>query len=37
MVIYILERFLARLEVSEYADQFVLKGGMLIQPLQAEC
>jgi len=30
MVIYVLERFLARLEVSEYADRFVLKGGMLL-------
>jgi hypothetical protein len=30
MVIYILERFLARLEVSGYADRFVLKGGMLL-------
>jgi len=30
MVIYVLERFLARLEVSGYADRFVLKGGMLL-------
>ncbi len=30
MVIYVLERFFARLEVSEYADRFVLKGGMLL-------
>ncbi|WP_433731725.1 nucleotidyl transferase AbiEii/AbiGii toxin family protein [Actinoplanes sp. CA-051413] len=29
-VIYILERLLARLEVSGYADRFVLKGGMLL-------
>jgi hypothetical protein len=31
MVIYVLERFLARLEVSGYADQFVLKGGMHVE------
>jgi hypothetical protein len=30
MVIYVLERFLARLEVSGYKDRFVLKGGMLL-------
>lgn len=30
MVTYVLERFLARLEVSGYADRFVLKGGMLL-------
>jgi hypothetical protein len=30
MIIYVLERFLARLEVSGYADRFVLKGGMLL-------
>ncbi len=30
MVIYVLERFLVRLEVSGYADRFVLKGGMLL-------
>jgi len=30
MVIYVLERFLARLQVSGYADRFVLKGGMLL-------
>jgi hypothetical protein len=30
MVIYVLERFLARLEVSGYADRSVLKGGMLL-------
>ena len=30
MVIYVLERFLARLEVSAYGDRFVLKGGTLL-------
>jgi Nucleotidyl transferase AbiEii toxin, Type IV TA system len=30
LVLYVLERFLARLVVSPYADQFVLKGGMLL-------
>ena len=30
MVIYVLERFLARLQASRYADRFVLKGGMLL-------
>src|SRR3954468_15817498 len=30
MVIYVLERFLARLEASGYGDWFVLKGGMLL-------
>jgi Nucleotidyl transferase AbiEii toxin, Type IV TA system len=30
MVVYVLERFLARLEVSGYSDRFVLKGGMLL-------
>ena len=30
MVIYVLERFLARLAESEYADRFILKGGMLL-------
>jgi hypothetical protein len=30
LVMYVLERFLARLAASPYADQFVLKGGMLL-------
>ena len=30
MQMYLFERFLARLEKSEYADRFVLKGGLLI-------
>ena len=30
MVIYVLERFLARLDVSGYADRFVLKGAILL-------
>src|SRR3954467_4784958 len=30
MVIYVLERFLARPEVSGYADRFVLKGRTLL-------
>ncbi len=27
---YLFERFLARLEKSEYADRFILKGGLLV-------
>ena len=30
LVMYVLERFLARLETSEHADHLVLKGGMLL-------
>lgn len=30
LTMYVLERFLARLEASVYADRFVLKGGMLL-------
>lgn len=30
LTLYILERFLARLQASAYADRFVLKGGMLL-------
>lgn len=30
LVMYVLERFLARLATSEHADRFVLKGGMLL-------
>jgi len=30
LVMYAPERFLARLAASPYADQFVLKGGMLL-------
>jgi hypothetical protein len=30
LTMYVLERFLARLEASSYADRFVLKGGMLL-------
>jgi hypothetical protein len=29
-VLYVLERFLYRLSISEFRDQFVLKGGMLL-------
>jgi Nucleotidyl transferase AbiEii toxin, Type IV TA system len=35
LVLYVLERFLARLAVTEHADRFVLKGGMLLAGLQA--
>jgi Nucleotidyl transferase AbiEii toxin, Type IV TA system len=35
LVLYVLERFLARLAVSEHADRFVLKGGMLLAALRA--
>ncbi|MGH3326750.1 MAG: nucleotidyl transferase AbiEii/AbiGii toxin family protein [Streptomycetales bacterium] len=30
LVLYVLERFLARLSLSAYADRFVLKGGLLL-------
>lgn len=30
LVVYVLERFLARLAVGPYADRFILKGGMLL-------
>jgi hypothetical protein len=30
LVLYVLERFLYRLSISEFRDQFVLKGGMLL-------
>ena len=33
MQMYLFERFLARLEKSEYANRFVLKGGLLISSL----
>jgi hypothetical protein len=33
--LHVLERFLARLSVSPYADRFVLKGGMLLATLGA--
>ena len=33
MQMYLFERFLARLEKSEYASRFVLKGGLLISSL----
>ncbi|HEY3608814.1 MAG TPA: nucleotidyl transferase AbiEii/AbiGii toxin family protein [Pseudonocardiaceae bacterium] len=35
MTLYVLERWLARLAVSPYADMFVLKGGMLLAVLDA--
>jgi hypothetical protein len=35
LVLYVLERFLARLAVSEHRDKFVLKGGMLLAALNA--
>jgi hypothetical protein len=35
LVLYVLERFLARLAITEHADRFVLKGGMLLAALQA--
>ena len=30
LTLYVVERWLARLSASAYADQFVLKGGMLL-------
>jgi hypothetical protein len=35
LVLYALERFLARLSASPYADQFILKGGLLLAALDA--
>jgi hypothetical protein len=31
--IYMMERLLERISVSEYRDNFILKGGMLVFPL----
>jgi hypothetical protein len=33
---YMFERFLERLASSEYHDKFILKGGMLIEPIRPE-
>jgi hypothetical protein len=35
LVLYVVERWLARLSASPYADQFVLKGGMLLAAFDA--
>ncbi|HEY1573462.1 MAG TPA: nucleotidyl transferase AbiEii/AbiGii toxin family protein [Pseudonocardiaceae bacterium] len=35
LTLYVLERWLARLAISSYADMFVLKGGMLLAVLDA--
>ncbi len=35
MTLYVVERWLAKLSVSPYADQFVLKGGMLLAAFDA--
>jgi Nucleotidyl transferase AbiEii toxin, Type IV TA system len=35
LVLYVLERFLARLAASEHREKFVLKGGMLLAALNA--
>jgi len=35
LILYVLERWLARLAVSPYADSFILKGGMLLSALDA--
>jgi hypothetical protein len=35
LVLYVLERFLARLAAGEHREKFVLKGGMLLAALQA--
>jgi hypothetical protein len=34
MTLYVVERWLARLSASAYADQFVIKGGMLLAALR---
>ena len=33
---YMMERFLARVAASEYRDQFILKGGMLVSAIVGE-
>lgn len=35
LVLYVLERFLARLAASDHTDAFVLKGGMLLAVMEA--
>jgi Nucleotidyl transferase AbiEii toxin, Type IV TA system len=35
LTLYVVERWLARLSVSQYTDQFVLKGGMLLAAFDA--
>ena len=30
LTLYVVERWLARLSMSPYADQFIIKGGMLL-------
>jgi hypothetical protein len=35
MTLYVVERWLARLGASPYADQFVIKGGMLLAAYDA--
>jgi hypothetical protein len=35
LVLYVLERFLARLAISGHREKFVLKGGMLLAALSA--
>jgi len=35
LVLYVLERFLARLSIGEHREKFVLKGGMLLAALSA--
>jgi Nucleotidyl transferase AbiEii toxin, Type IV TA system len=35
LTLYVVERWLARLSVSPYADQFIIKGGMLLAAYDA--
>jgi hypothetical protein len=35
LTLYVVERWLARLGTSRYADQFILKGGMLLAAFDA--
>jgi hypothetical protein len=35
LTLYVLERFLARLEISDHVGDFILKGGMLMAALHA--
>jgi hypothetical protein len=35
LTLYVVERWLARLSMSPYADQFIIKGGMLLAAYDA--
>ena len=37
LTLYVVDRWLARLAVSPYAEQFVLKGGILLAAFDGHC